>query len=57
MTGERTKGSINKATGKAQEGLGKLTGDRSQQAKGKAKQIQGSVQQGIGNVQDVNRPL
>jgi uncharacterized protein YjbJ (UPF0337 family) len=56
MTGERTKGSINKATGKAEEGLGKLTGDHSQQAKGKAKQIQGSAQQGLGNVQDAARP-
>jgi len=55
MTGERTKGSINKATGKAQEGLGKLTGDKSQQAKGKAKQIQGSAQQGLGNLQDITR--
>jgi uncharacterized protein YjbJ (UPF0337 family) len=33
-----------------------LTGDHSQQAKGKAKQIQGSAQQGVGNVQDAARP-
>jgi uncharacterized protein YjbJ (UPF0337 family) len=33
-----------------------LTGDHSQQAKGKAKQIQGSAQQGVGNVQDATRP-
>jgi uncharacterized protein YjbJ (UPF0337 family) len=56
MTGERTKGSINKVAGKAQEGFGKLTGNQSQQAKGKAKQIKGSVQQGVGNVQDAARP-
>ena len=43
--------------GKPEERLGKLTGDRSQQAKGKAKQVQGSAQQGLGNVQDaVRRP-
>ena len=56
MTGMRTKGSINKATGKAEEGLGRLTGDRSQQAKGKVKQIKGSAQQGLGNVQDAAKP-
>jgi uncharacterized protein YjbJ (UPF0337 family) len=56
MTGMRTKGSINKATGKAEEGLGKVTGDHSQEAKGKAKQIQGSAQQGVANVQDATRP-
>jgi uncharacterized protein YjbJ (UPF0337 family) len=56
MTGQHTKGSINKAAGKVEEGFGKLTGDRSQQAKGKAKQIQGSVQQGVGNLQDAARP-
>jgi uncharacterized protein YjbJ (UPF0337 family) len=55
MTGERTKGTINKVTGKAEEGLGKLTGDRSQQAKGKAKQIKGSAQQGLANAQDAVR--
>lgn len=56
MAGERTKGSINKVAGKAEETLGKLTGDHSQQAKGKAKQLQGSAQQGLGNLQDATRP-
>ena len=55
MTGERTKGTANKVTGKVEEGLGKLTGDRSQQAKGKAKQIHGSAQQGLANAQDAVR--
>lgn len=55
MTGERTKGTVNKVTGKVEEGLGKLTGDRSQQAKGKVKQIHGSAQQGLANAQDAVR--
>jgi uncharacterized protein YjbJ (UPF0337 family) len=38
MTGEYNKGTVNKAKGKVEEGLGKLTGNTSQQAKGKAKQ-------------------
>jgi uncharacterized protein YjbJ (UPF0337 family) len=57
MTDQHTKGAINKAKGEVEEGLGKLTGDRKQQAKGKAKQVQGSAQQGLGHIQDaVRRP-
>ena len=56
MTGLSTKGSINKATGKVEEGLGKLTDDPSLRAKGKAKQIKGGAQQGLGKLQDVTRP-
>ena len=52
MTGERTKGTVNKVTGRVEEGLGKLTGNRTQQATGKAKQIKGSAQQGVANIQD-----
>jgi uncharacterized protein YjbJ (UPF0337 family) len=57
MTDQHTKGAINKAQGEVEEGLGKLTGDRRQQAKGKARQVQGSAQQGLGHIQDaVRRP-
>jgi len=56
MNDEQAKGTVNKATGKVQEGLGKLTGNRREQAKGKAKQLQGSAQQGLGNIQDAARP-
>lgn len=57
MTDEHTKGTANKAQGKVEEELGKLTGDRRQQAKGKARQVQGSAQQGLGKIQDaVRRP-
>jgi uncharacterized protein YjbJ (UPF0337 family) len=56
MTGLSTKGAINKATGKVEEGFGKLTDDPSLRAKGKAKQIKGGAQQGLGKLQDVTRP-
>lgn len=57
MTDQHTKGAINKAEGKVEEGVGKLTGDRKMQAKGKAKQVQGSAQQGLGHIQDaIKRP-
>lgn len=55
MTDEHTKGTANKAQGKVEEELGKLTGDRRQQAKGKARQVQGSAQQGLGKIQDAVR--
>ena len=55
MTDEHTKGTVSKAKGRVEEGLGKLTGSRQQQAKGKAKQVQGSVQHGLGDVQDAVR--
>jgi uncharacterized protein YjbJ (UPF0337 family) len=55
MTDQDTKGAISKATGKVEEGLGKLTGDRREQAKGKAKQLQGSAQRGLGQIQDAAR--
>jgi uncharacterized protein YjbJ (UPF0337 family) len=55
MNDEQTKGTVNKARGRVEEGLGKLTGDRKQQVKGKARQVQGSLQQGLGDVQGAVR--
>ena len=55
MTDLRAKGATNKAKGQVEEGLGKLTGDRHQEAKGKGKQVQGSAQQGLANAQDAVR--
>jgi uncharacterized protein YjbJ (UPF0337 family) len=55
MTDEHTKGDINKAKGKVDEGIRKLTGDRKGQIKGKAKQVQGSAQQTLGDIQDIAR--
>ena len=57
MTAERTKGTISKALGKVEEGLGTLTGDKKLQARGKVKQVQGAAQKGLGDIQDaVRRP-
>ena len=55
MTDQHTKGSISKAQGKVEEGLGKVTGDEPKQARGKIRQVQGEVQQGLGDVQDTIR--
>lgn len=52
MTDLHTKGAVNKAKGQVYEGYGKLTGDRSEQAKGKIKQVQGSAQEGLADLQD-----
>jgi uncharacterized protein YjbJ (UPF0337 family) len=57
MADLRAKGATNKAVGQVEEGLGKLTGDKREEAKGKLKQVQGSAQQGLADVQDaVRRP-
>jgi uncharacterized protein YjbJ (UPF0337 family) len=57
MTDLRAKGATNKAKGQVEEGLGKLTGDRHEEAKGKVKQVQGSAQQSLADIQDaVRRP-
>ena len=55
MADEHTKGAICKVKGTVEEGLGKLTHNRKQQAQGKAKQVQGAAQNGLGDVQDTIR--
>jgi uncharacterized protein YjbJ (UPF0337 family) len=55
MTDEHVKGALSKAQGKVEEGLGKLTGDKKQQARGKVRQVKGAAQQGLGDVQDALR--
>ncbi len=50
-TADSLKGNIKEATGKAQEGLGKVTGNRDMEAEGKDKQLEGNVQQGMGKVE------
>ncbi len=55
MTDEHIKGAISKAEGTVEAGLGKLTHNRKQQAHGKAKQVQGAAQNGLGDVQDTVR--
>jgi uncharacterized protein YjbJ (UPF0337 family) len=55
MTDEHVKGAVSKVSGTIEEGLGKLTHNRKQQARGKARQVQGAAQNGLGNVQDTVR--
>lgn len=55
MTNEHTKGAISKARGRIEEAVGKLTGDRREEARGKVRQVQGEAQEGLGDVQDAVR--
>ena len=55
MSDEQAKGAVNKARGKLEVGLGKLTGDKQEQATGEARQIKGSAQQGLGHIKDALR--
>ena len=55
MTDEHIKGTISRARGKVEETVGKLTGDRHEEAQGKIRQIQGKAQQGLGDVKDAIR--
>lgn len=50
-TEDSVKGKLTEATGKAQEGLGKLTGNKHQQGEGEGRQLKGKMQQGIGKVE------
>lgn len=54
MAGEDNKaqGTMDELKGKAQEAMGKVTGDEEQEAKGKGTQAGGEIRQGVGNVQD-----
>jgi uncharacterized protein YjbJ (UPF0337 family) len=57
MTDEHAKGTVSEAQGKVEEGLGTLTGNRRQEATGKARQLKGAGQKALGDVQDaVQKP-
>lgn len=45
------KGGMDKLSGKVEEGWGKLTGDRSTEAKGKMRQAGGSIREGVGSAE------
>jgi uncharacterized protein YjbJ (UPF0337 family) len=55
MSDEHVKGTLNKAQGKGEEGLGKVTGNKQEQGRGKARQVQGNAQKGLGDIQDAVR--
>ena len=52
MNKQQVKGATNEATGAVKKEVGKLTGDRSTQARGAAQEIKGKVQQGVGNAKE-----
>jgi uncharacterized protein YjbJ (UPF0337 family) len=53
MNKDQVKGAAKDAAGKAQEAAGKLVGSKDQQAKGLAKQVEGSVQKNYGDAKEV----
>ena len=55
MSHEQVKGTLSKAQGKVEEGLGKVTGNKQEQVRGKGRQVQGSAQKGLGDVQGAIR--
>ena len=52
MDENRVEGTARKVAGKAQEGIGRLTGDAKMQAGGLANEIRGSAQDSYGQVQE-----
>lgn len=55
MNKDHVKGEVKDIAGKAQEKYGKATGSTEHQAKGLAKQVEGKVQKGLGDVKDAVR--
>jgi uncharacterized protein YjbJ (UPF0337 family) len=53
MTDDRIAGTAKNLGGKVQEGFGSMTGNRSQEAKGKANQAEGALQDMYGQAKDV----
>jgi uncharacterized protein YjbJ (UPF0337 family) len=55
MADQHLEGAVNTVKGTVNEGVGKLTGDRKLEAKGKVQKVQGAVQDRLGDVQDTVR--
>ena len=51
MNKNQVNGAVKNAAGKAQQKVGEVIGNTSQQVKGVAKQIEGTVQKGAGDVE------
>ena len=49
MNKQQIKGTTNEVTGSIKKEVGKMTGDRSTEARGKATEIKGKLQKGVGN--------
>lgn len=52
MNKQQIKGATNRATGEIKEQVGKLTGDKTLQARGHAREIKGKVQHGVGDARE-----
>lgn len=48
MSKDEAKGKMKNEEGKVREGLGKMTGDKSEQVKGKMQQVEGTVREEVG---------
>jgi len=57
MDENRVEGTVRKSGGKAQESIGRLTGDAKMQAEGLANEIRGSAQDFYGQAQDTATEL
>ncbi len=55
MDKDRVKGTVKQASGKAKEGIGKLTGDAALETEGKIEQAEGSIQKTYGKAKDALR--
>lgn len=52
MNKDQVKGTTKDIAGKIQEGAGKLTGNKEQEAKGLAKQVAGKTQKSVGDTKE-----
>lgn len=55
MNKDHVKGATNEATGSIKKEVGKMTGDRTMQIKGQAREVKGKLQQGVGDAKDQAR--
>ena len=55
MTDQHVKGAVSTVKGTANEGVGKLTGDKKLETKGKVQKVQGKAQDVLGDVEDAVR--
>jgi uncharacterized protein YjbJ (UPF0337 family) len=52
MNKHQVKGVTNQATGEVKQQVGKMTGDKTLQAKGQAREIKGKLQKGLGDAKE-----
>jgi uncharacterized protein YjbJ (UPF0337 family) len=53
MNKDQVKGTLKKVAGHVQEKAGQVTGNPVQEAKGQARQVEGAVQKGVGNIKEI----